>query len=115
MRTPIDVTHDRLYNAADKILKKFSACSTCPVGCATKRKPYTRSWCCGGCKYLDPDKGCTVQALYCKVWLCGKEAKRNPSAYRALNRIENIAYDLNLLVERGSKEDALAKHRENTA
>lgn len=99
--------YDRLYAAADRVLKKHDPCAGCPVGC-TNGIPvmHTKLWCCSGCKYLGPD-GCTVQALACKLWLCSKATRNNPRAKRLLSRLQRLAGRYGFLVFRGSKEDNL--------
>jgi hypothetical protein len=72
----------RLYKAADDILKgPDNPCQIKVVDgqatCVKSRENNSRAWghahgtlCCGGCKHHDLEKGCTVQALGCKLGWC---------------------------------------------
>lgn len=77
-REALSAEYDRLYDAADHIIKAANPCgiqkeadgrATCN---RSRRHP---EWdlhgklCCGGCKHLGPD-GCTVRSLGCKLGSC---------------------------------------------
>ena len=68
----LSALYDRIYDIADRLLKKHNPCNIRTEGTkvsCTYRLCETRL-CCGGCdKYWD--KGCTVKALGCKLFLCG--------------------------------------------
>lgn len=99
--------YDKLYVLASKVLSKSSACSTCPIQCATGR---SRSDCCAGCKHLGPN-GCTVAALACKLHLCIAEGNIqqtiNPKLMRKLSRLTRIATHYKVWVARGDKQESL--------
>lgn len=107
--------YDQLYRLASIILKRVNACAACPIGCATQRG--TKSWCCSGCPHLGP-QGCTVESLYCKLWVCQEWAEEYPSSFKAnhgvnqfyRNRLEKlfrIAAHYRILMMRGSKGQAI--------
>ena len=68
----LSALYDRIYDIADRLLKKHNPCNIHKDGkrfSCTYRLCGTRL-CCGKChKYWD--KGCTVKALGCKLFLCG--------------------------------------------
>jgi hypothetical protein len=92
--------HDRLYDYANKIIKKYDPCKIENGACVRE------NICCNGCKYLTKD-GCSIKCLWCKLWLCDyllKKPKCRPLILR-LKKIEKIASKKRLLIERGSRED----------
>lgn len=105
--------YDRLCILADKLLKKFSACSSCPITakCTLFRHKYSKSWCCGGCPHLGPS-GCTVQALGCKLHLCsaekGRQTKRGSRELQLrLYRLQRIAFHYKIWMARADKQESL--------
>lgn len=109
--------YDRLYALADSVIKKHNPCVvqaetptiiTC-IGSRHGTDPGTINRCCSGCNHHS-STGCTVQALYCKVWLCPAARYMNNSlAITQLARLENIARKHDLLHYRASKEESLAR------
>jgi hypothetical protein len=72
----LERVYDRLCIAADKLLKEYNPCkiknNKC-VGCRSLGgygSNNTKQLCCIACKYWKENKGCTVKALSCKLWLC---------------------------------------------
>lgn len=96
--------YDLAIERANSVLAQYRACKDCPVGNPHGQEEYTRNWCCHGCKHHSPN-GCTVEALFCKLWLCSKERAKQPQLYRELVLIKNANHQL--LVFRGSKEESL--------
>lgn len=92
--------HTTLYRQADKVLKKYNPCKIEKGECSRDG----RNFCCGGCKHLS-EKGCTTEALWCKVWLCGHFGTVNDKLYR----IREIASKYGLLYYRSSKFMTLTK------
>jgi len=92
--------YDRLYNHADKLLKKYNPCRIKNGKCANGR------FCCYGCKYLNKS-GCTVKCLECKLWLCSYlvSLPKWQSLTSKLNKMMTIAFKNELLLFRGSKKD----------
>ena len=96
------------YKAADEVLKQpgnpcdirmESGIVTCTVSRTGHKGFPNGSLCCGGCKHLDPQKGCTVQSLSCKLGWCyitrntieGMQIADNPM-FAALKQIRGEAY-----------------------
>lgn len=102
--------YDKLVRLADKVLAKYQPCAKCPVGCSTQR--FTKAWCCSGCPNLGP-KGCTVNSLACKIWVCrnhmmlAKVSAKERKCFRRLDRLERIARHYQLYVGRAGKEKSL--------
>jgi hypothetical protein len=95
--------HDRLYALADKLLKRHNPCH----GCITHNcfSYGNDSRCCMGCPHFK--NGCTVKALYCKLWLCHSVGAQQYALVRRLERLERIAKKYNLLVARASRWETL--------
>lgn len=105
--TELGNLHDALYARACKVFEGTNPCQVNKKGCAGCRANFVtkQERCCGGCKYLGP-KGCTVQALYCKTWLC-HHSQPTKEQQAELETIQDIAWTHYLLSFRGSKQDAL--------
>ncbi len=67
--------YDVLYNEASRLLKAENPCNIREENGKMVCNGHLVS-CCYGCKHLGP-KGCTVEALSCKLWLC-REVGSNP-------------------------------------
>ena len=94
--------YDKLYALAAKILNKSDACGKCPITCTGSAR--SKSWCCSGCPHLG-SRGCTVQALGCKLWLCHQaDAGRYQ---RRLSKLKHIADHYEIHMARASKEQSL--------
>lgn len=108
--------YDKFYAEASAILERDKPCEVECNSCLNSRVPYPdgvvytkEPFCCQGCQYLGA-KGCTVQALSCRVWLCYAAQDKYPDTYRDLQRVRaNAEQVLNVhnLCFRGSKEDHL--------
>ena len=64
---PIDrfvFNYEQLYRRGVDLFTMYNPCEIKEGRCING------DFCCSGCPYLS-DKGCTVQALWCKLWLCG--------------------------------------------
>ena len=85
--TELSAIYDRIYDIADRLIKKHNPCNIYTKIVPAKKlffnpifpeqlieNTYCNSngtvnaLCCEGCKYWD--KGCTVKALGCKLFLC---------------------------------------------
>lgn len=95
-----EYVHDRLYLLADKMLKRHNPCHKCIVHNCFNETPQR---CCEGCPHFN--NGCTVQALYCKLWLCDRI--RNRKLRARLQSLYRIAKKYDLLVVRASREETL--------
>lgn len=99
-----EYVHDRLYELADKLLKRHNPCAKCwATNCYHE---HVTQRCCEGCVYFKKGQGCTVKALYCKLWICGAVTNQ-AQLRRRLQRLRKIAEKYNLLVARGSREETL--------
>ena len=94
--------YDRLYNHADKLLKRHNPCKIengeCILG-----KP-----CCNNCKHLTKD-GCDVKCLMCKLHLCWKIRSDFYKLSKTLARMKEKAWRHGLLQFRNSREEAIKK------
>lgn len=82
--------YDELYEEADALFKEYNPCriegNTCLYG-RTTDDPVGKSFCCNGCDHLC-ERGCTVKALSCKLWLCGMVANWAPKEF--LDKLQKI-------------------------
>ena|SRR3990167_3269596 len=98
--------YSKFYRTAAAVLKSENPCNIQrdAAGTVTCRdgKP-----CCNGCKHLGPE-GCTVEALGCKLWLCGSALKAHPAANKTLHIIQRAASaaGVSAYAYRTSKEEA---------
>lgn len=99
-------SYDILCAEADALLAKYNPCAGCQ-GCSIIPKAWD---CCDGCPFLGP-KGCTIQCLACKLWLC--ESPNNENLNRpqemldAMNALVDQAIDLNFYYARATPEEVL--------
>ncbi len=66
--------YDILLAIGQQTLDYYNPCDWSNGKCRSMRLSKDDGGCCEGCKHLSP-KGCTVQSLACKLWLC--ESQRN--------------------------------------
>ena len=98
-------TYDRLFDIADRVMKRYNPCAGC-TGCHDLR-PYPFD-CCEGCPFLGP-QGCTTRSIACKIWLCEKTPRApHPRMVHQLQRIARIAYKLNMHYARATPEEVMA-------
>ena len=103
--------YDRLYEIADFLLKKHNPCKHSNGKCGGMETYMYSGGCCGGCKHLRED-GCSVKALYCKLWVCG--VVNNETLHTQMKALTHIAACNNLLDIRERRQHTLAKFkREN--
>jgi hypothetical protein len=74
-----ELTYDEFYRRGQAILDKYNPCNISADG-KTCNGGHP---CCGGCRHLGAT-GCTVEALYCKLWLCGEAAHKFPECHKEL-------------------------------
>ena len=91
--------HDRLYRHADNIIKKRNPCKIEGKYCLCGKNP-----CCDYCNYLT-EKGCSVECLRCKLYLCYRVQETDPKAHKMLKRLQKQAHRHDLLFARNSKEE----------
>lgn len=115
----------RLYKQAENLFMEYNLCQPHMDGTCirTRLSPnYSKTpqdRCCGGCKYHDPEQGCTTISLACKIWLCGfvrNQLCLKPDMRPVLSKLTDIQIEMELLpIEPGvreSMEDTLASVRE---
>lgn len=56
--------YDTLYKLAQYYLKQYNPCKISSKGCVG-----SSNFCCTGCSHLT-NKGCSIDALTCRTWLC---------------------------------------------
>jgi len=61
--------YDILLAIGQEILDYYNPCDWRDGKCRRMRSSKDDEGCCEGCEHLNP-KGCTVQSLACKLWLC---------------------------------------------
>lgn len=121
-RAYLERKFDELYAAAMAALKEFNPCQIRGGSCFSMRtRPDQHKdapFCCGGCKHLGP-RGCTVESLYCRLWICGplenrhikrRLGRRVPDLMvRTLKRLRDRADHYGLQVFRGTREESIEK------
>ena len=93
--------YTKLYNKASKIIGTDKPCRTC-------LEPDKSGYCCFRCAHLS-STGCTVKALYCKVWLCTSARLAFPKTSYKLDGIMRRANKYLLLKIRASKKETLSQ------
>jgi hypothetical protein len=104
--------YDELYERSSKILVEFNPCKIENEICIQGRNGEC-NFCCDGCSYLS-DKGCTVQCLYCRTWVCETAAKNMSSEkYKIFNKlmtqIDDEAKKYDIFMFRTEKSENLSK------
>jgi hypothetical protein len=101
--------YDELYIRALKILDEFNPCKVENGTCIRGRNGGC-NFCCDGCSNLS-EKGCTVQSLYCRTWLCEPAARDMSEKYKMfdelMTQIDDEAQKYDLHVFRASKLECL--------
>lgn len=122
----LSLLYDYLYSEADKILKQHDPCNItviktygvsfpkCSACTAKLRLADEHALCCSRCPHHKLGHGCTVKALFCKVWLCWS-IKPNSPATEKLHTLEIIGHSARLLFYRASKEESFARRQIRTA
>jgi hypothetical protein len=113
---------DALYAAACAALERHDPCAVRGGACHSMRVAPERHkkypFCCPGCEHLGAE-GCTVESLYCRLWLCEPlerlHLKRTPQGrvpsplLKELRRLRREAERWGFQVFRGTKQESLAK------
>jgi hypothetical protein len=105
--------YDILYEAADKLFKRFNPCKIrdgyCErirnVGCY--RGDSIGELCCHGCQYHDVVDGCNTKSLGCKLWICAYLQNTNKSFASKIEKLYklSIKFGFIAITIRQSKED----------
>ena len=98
--------YDWLYNEGEMIFMEYNLCDVYDGQCHADRiDQRNNSFCCLDCKHLS-DTGCTVKALYCKLWFC--DMWNAPHLIkRRLQILHDLAFKNKLLAFRASKRKSL--------
>ena len=102
----LSALYDRIYDIADRLIKKHNPCNIHKRGdkviCAGKTDP-CKTLCCYECSPLCGlssnnywENGCTVKCLGCKLFLCWPARKRCPALSKKLYRLSDKALMLGL-------------------
>jgi hypothetical protein len=97
--------YDRLYNHADKLIKKHNPCKIKNGKCICG-KP-----CCKDCRHLTK-KGCNVECLMCKLHLCWETRSNFYKLSRILMQMQIKAYRHGLLHFRNLREETIKELQE---
>jgi hypothetical protein len=102
--------YDELDARASKILDEFNPCKIENGTCIQGRNGGC-NFCCDGCVHLS-EKGCTVQSLYCRTWLCEAAATAMPlKKYmifdELMTQIDDEARKYNMYLFRTGKVESL--------
>ena len=87
--------YDRIYDIADRLIKKHNPCNILRIKDLLYCHDYTKKYggstqlCCACCKKHWSEKGCTVKALGCKLFLC--YSTKNKILRRRFQRLRNYA------------------------
>lgn len=100
----LSVLYDGLCEEANLILTRYNPCKIENGRC------FVGNPCCDGCEYLSRKKGCTVKSLVCRLFLCNEARKKFPQCAAALDALEKIAAEKNILGFRSSKEDIFSHY-----
>ena len=90
-----ETMYDQLYQAGQAVLARAGTSNPCLVAngrCAKGPLENGATWCCVGCVHLGP-RGCTVEALACKLWLCGVARSNQPSLAHQLDILNDQAVE----------------------
>jgi len=119
-RAFLEKKFDRLYSQAMSLLKDHDPCAVRGGACYSMRVAPERhtkmAFCCGGCPHLKED-GCSVESLYCRLWLCEPLEKANQHReqgqrvhtplQRKLIALREEGRKYSLMVFRGDKEASI--------
>lgn len=101
--------YDSLYQKASNLEEKYDPCNISNGICQREKIKSGKSFCCGNCEYLT-NTGCSVKALYCKLWICCSVEKLLPIIFWInRSRLLKKAVRYNLLFHRESKENTLKR------
>lgn len=99
--------YDEIYQRAEDILVASGVKKEC-IKCSQKKY----GGCCSGCKYLN-EKGCTVKALGCKLWLCSERLNEFSIMIKKIGKLEEFNMLINI-AESGGMIDYREPYSANT-
>ena len=106
--------YDEFYARGEEIFAKHNLCDVKDGKCKSYRLNEARgNFCCRNCPHLGPE-GCTVKALYCKLWICSELIDTlSDEVLQELGDLFEEAEQLNMLRFRASKEQTFRKGNSN--
>lgn len=107
----LSALYDRIYNIADRLIKKYNPCNIQVKGklvtCAFHKYFNGGVLCCTSCKYWS--NGCTTKCLRCKLHLCSRTTKNLRYRFRTL---ETYAHKRGLNIHFYESKENWLKHIE---
>lgn len=97
--------YDTIYNRAQELLKEFNPCEIENGRCMSRMHDYL-ACCSSTCRYISRE-GCTTRNLRCKTFLCKDALDSNPKLKSRWERLEKLAFKLELAYPWTSKKDVL--------
>ena len=82
--------YDVLYAIGQQIVNCHNPCDWRDGRCRRMRSSTGDKGCCEGCNYLN-EKGCTVQSLACKLWLCDSQINKFKECEAELKILRQVA------------------------
>lgn len=100
--------YDLLFGLADRTIKLYNPCNYVNGQCIVDKNQNSKGHCCAGCKHITK-KGCSVESLSCKLWLCSYIRNEYPRLYGGMESLRElaIALDISIWETRSSKEEIL--------
>jgi len=97
--------YDAIYNRAQALLEEFNPCEIENGRCMSRMHDYL-ACCSSTCAYISRE-GCTTRNLRCKTFLCKDALNSNPKLKSRWERLEKLAFKLELAYPWTSKEGVL--------
>ena len=79
----------RIYQLGEELFSKYKPCSINNEGLCLRGQDGGCNFCCADCAYIT-DTGCSVEALWCKLWVCGAIKTYNKLPKEALKELEAL-------------------------
>ncbi len=97
--------YDILFAVGQQIMERHNPCEWKDGKCTRMRQVEGDGGCCEGCKHLSR-RGCSVQSLACKLWLCEAQKPKFWDCEAELNVLRQVADYCGIPYEiRRSKEE----------
>jgi len=101
----LNEAYDTIYNRAQALLEEFNPCEIEDGRCMSRTHDYL-ACCSSACKYISRE-GCITRNLRCKTFLCKDALNGNPELESRWERLEKLAFKLELAYPWQSKEEIL--------
>lgn len=102
--TELSVLYDRIYDIADRLIKKHNPCKMHNKNkklCCMDFPMGNNRLCCENCFYEKIDHwsffGCTTKCLACKLYLCKRAEDKNKQLFDKLDKLRRFAYKRGLV------------------